>query len=188
MSPRARLTRLAALAGFILVLLVVAEHFGLRQQLHVTQLREAVVHAGALGVALYAGAFIVGMLIHVPGLIFVAAGVIIWGQIWGALFAWLGAVLAIAVSFLVARAIGGQALWTLRPDWLLPFLERLDRRPVRTVALLRAVSAASAGATLFLALSRVRFWPMLLGSALGLVPPLVLAALFLERLLGWIGH
>jgi len=186
MSPRARLLRLGALALFIVVLLLVAELTGLRSQLSIAHLRALTVGAGILGVGLYTGAFALGMLIHVPGMMFIAAAVAIWGRLWGGVYAWAAALVAIALSFVFARAIGGQPFEVLEHKLLNDILQRLDRQPVRTVALVRVFSAASAGATLCLALSRVRFWPMLLGSALGLVPPLLLSALFFDALLRWL--
>jgi uncharacterized membrane protein YdjX (TVP38/TMEM64 family) len=182
-----RALRLAGLALFVAVVLVVAEVTGLRHHLTVAKLRELTLSHGLLGVVYFTAAYIVGELIHVPGLLFVGAAVAIWGRVEGGVIAWGSSVLALAASFLVVRAIGGPALADIEHRWLQRVQARLEAQPIRTVALLRAVLVISPPVTYALALSRVRFVPFFLGSAIGLVPPMVLAAIFFQYLLRWLG-
>lgn len=187
-STRARLLRLGALGMLLAGLLVAAEVTGLRNELSIAHLREVSRDAGPVAILAFTAAFSAGMLIHVPGMIFVATAITIWGHLWGGLIAWGSSLVAISVSFLVARTIGGEALDLVSHQWMVAILARLHRQPIRTVALIRLLSVSSAAATLALALSRVRYRTMILGSAIGLAPPILITALFLERVLGWLGY
>jgi uncharacterized membrane protein YdjX (TVP38/TMEM64 family) len=189
MTPdmRRRITRLAILAALIIAVLIVAEVTGLRGSFTIARLRTLTLAAGSFGVLLYVAAFIVGEIIHVPGLLFVAAGVAIWGRLWGGVISWAASVLALSATFLVVRAIGGRALDGLKHPWLDRMLVRLADAPIRTVALLRAVLVISPPVTYALAFSPVRFSDFFIGSAIGLVAPLALAALFFERILRYFG-
>lgn len=184
---RNRLLRLGALVLFITTLIIVGEVTGLRHELTIGHLRGLTLRAGALGVLVYVAAFMVGEVIHVPGLLFVGAGVAIWGRLWGGMLSWAASVLALGATFLVVRGIGGRALVGLRAPWLLRVLAHLERAPMRTVALLRTVLVISPPVTYALALSPVSFADYLVGTAIGLVAPLALAAVFFERLLRYLG-
>jgi uncharacterized membrane protein YdjX (TVP38/TMEM64 family) len=117
----------------------------------------------------------------VPGLVFVAAGVLAYGPRVGGLVSYGAALVSISVSFGVVRALGGRALGDTR------VMQKLDLRPVRTIAALRLFLVLSPPLNYALALSRVRFRDYLLGSALGLAPPTALAAIFFDRVLAWLG-
>jgi uncharacterized membrane protein YdjX (TVP38/TMEM64 family) len=119
----------------------------------------------------------------VPGLVFVAAAVLVWGRIAGAALAYGGALVAVSFSFAVVRAIGGQPLGELKQKWVRATLAQLDKRPIRTVALLRLVLWIAPALNYALALSPIRYREYVIGSAIGLVLPVGTAAAFLEFLL-----
>ncbi len=184
---RARLLRIGGLVLILVALLVAAELTGLRKSFSVAKLRTIVVDAGALGILIYIGAFVVGELLHLPGLIFIAVGVLIWGRLWGGLIGWATALLSIAISFVLVRAIGGKALAQTEQPFLKKMMGHLAARPILTVAGLRAVLMIAPTVTYILALTPVRFSSMMIGSALGLIPPLTLVTFFLAKVLAWIG-
>lgn len=154
---------------------------GLHERLTLGGLREAVVAAGVWGRVLFVAAFCAGELLHVPGLLFVAAGVLLWGRVDGGLFAFGAALASLSVSFGVVRAAGGTALDGVKAGWVKRALARLEARPVLTVALLRAVLALAPPLNVALALAPLRFRDYLVGSAIGLVPPVLLAVLLVDR-------
>jgi uncharacterized membrane protein YdjX (TVP38/TMEM64 family) len=139
--------------------------------------------AGTAGVALYVIAFCLGELLHVPGLVFVAAGVLAYGPALGGPLAFLGAVASVSVSFWVGRAIGGRPLGELRNRWVRRALAQLDAHPVATIAMLRLVMILSPPLNYALALSQVSFAHYFLGSVLGLVAPLALAVALFDHLM-----
>jgi uncharacterized membrane protein YdjX (TVP38/TMEM64 family) len=173
---RARVLRLAILAAVVVALLVVRYTTSFGASLSTARIRDLVQHAGAAGIALFVVAFTVGELLHVPGMVFVAAAVMAWGRVGGGAIAYVAALVSVSVGFAVVRAIGGQPLATIKQPRIRAILARLDRRPILTVALLRLILWVAPALTYALALSSVRFRDYLLGSALGLAMPMTLAA------------
>jgi uncharacterized membrane protein YdjX (TVP38/TMEM64 family) len=141
----------------------------------------AVQRAGMWGVLLYVVLFAAAELLHVPGTLMVAAGILAFGPLWGFPISFGAALVSVTTSFLVVRSVGGApaARARMRWAWARRVLEHLDERPVRSVALLRLVFWMFPPLNYALALSPVGLRDYVVGSALGLVLPLaVMAALF----------
>jgi len=184
-STRARLIRL----GLLLVgLLVVGELFGIRARVvadprgAAEELQGAMAEAGPWGVALFVVVFCVGELVHVPGLVFVLAAVFAYGRTVGGLVSYAAGVTSMAFSFGLVRAVGGTALAEIDKPWLKRALAWVDARPVTAIAALRTVLILSPPLNYALALSSVRFRDYLAGSALGLIPPMIVATLLFDQL------
>jgi uncharacterized membrane protein YdjX (TVP38/TMEM64 family) len=175
---RARVLRLAILAVVLLALVYVRYRTPFGASLSTTRIRDLVQHAGAAGVALFILAFAVGELLHVPGMVFVGAGVMAWGPLAGGAVSYIGALISVSLVFFVVRAIGGQPLATVKQPRVRAILARLEARPILTVALLRLFLWVAPPINYALALSTVRYRDYAIGSALGLALPAVLAALF----------
>ena len=190
MTPaRKRWLRLGILAAVLVTLFIVGEVTGLRKRITIDKIRELTLHAGALGIVVYAIAFCVGEVIHIPGLLFCAAAIAIWGRVDGGVIAYGASVLSISASFVFIRAIGGShPLDNVKSRYLPRIVGQLAAHPIRTVAILRAVLVISPPVTYALALSAVRFRDVFIGSAIGLVAPMAVVAIFLDYLLRWIGH
>src|SRR5207248_1106639 len=136
---RARLLRLGLLVAVLLALVLVRYKTAFGAALSTAHVRPLVQHAGAAGVVLFVLAFCAGGLLHVPGLVFVAAAVLAWGRVLGGAAAYAGALTAVSVVFVVVRAIGGQPLGAVTQPRLRGLIARAERRPILTVALLRLV-------------------------------------------------
>jgi len=176
------------MAAFALALLLfgIGRAFDLQQHLTVESLRATMASAGTAGVVFYVIAFCLGELLHVPGLVFVAAGVLAYGPVLGGPLAFLGAVASVSASFLVVRAIGGRPLRELRNRWVRRALAQLDARPVATIAILRLVLILWPPLNYALALSQVSFAHYFLGSVLGLVAPIALAVTLFDYLMEFV--
>jgi len=160
------------------VVLVVAAVLARRAGVDVDTLRRELASLGWLAGPVFLAAFAVGELLHLPGILFVAAARIVFGAVLGLVLGYAGALLALAVSFAVARQLVRAARATRepwRPRWafLRRAFERLEARPVRTIALLRLVLWLAPPLTYALATTRVRAREHVLGCALGLVVPVV---------------
>jgi uncharacterized membrane protein YdjX (TVP38/TMEM64 family) len=173
---RARLLRLALLVAVAAALAYVRLGTSFGASLSTARIRELVLHAGTAGVAVFVVAFCAGELLHVPGLVFVAAAVLAWGRVVGGAAAYGGALVAVSLVFVVVRAIGGQPLGAIAQPRLRAILARLERRPILTVALLRLVLWLAPSVNYALALSPVRYRDYAVGSALGLAVPVAAAA------------
>lgn len=171
--------RLLLLAALVVALIVVRHTTRFGASLSTAHLREVVQHAGAAGVGVFLIAFACGELLHVPGLVFVGTAVLAWGRLTGGALAYMGALVAVSLAFVIVRAVGGQPLGELRQPRLRAIMARLEQQPIRTVAVLRLFLWLAPALTYALALSRIRYRHYVAGSAIGLALPVAaFAALF----------
>jgi len=177
-----RWLRVGALVLLLGGLALVGVLSGATQGLTVDSVRDAISGAGLLGVGLFLGAFALGTLVQIPGMLFVIAAALAWGQALGAIVALVGAVLSVTISFILVRRVGGQMLTEIERPFVKRVLVHLDTRPVRTIFLLRTVLWVAPPLNYALALSGVSRRAYVVGSALGLVIPVTAAALLVDSL------
>jgi uncharacterized membrane protein YdjX (TVP38/TMEM64 family) len=180
---RRALLRVLALLLFVVVSVLVAHLSGLTEYLSRDRIRELIVGLGPAGVVAFIGIFAVGELAHVPGFVFVAAAILAYGRVAGGVIGYVGALISVTVAFTVARAIGGQAFTAIRSPFVRRVLARVEERPMLTVLVLRALLAIAPPITYGLAFTRIKFRDYFVGSAIGLVPPLIVMSVFFDWLL-----
>jgi uncharacterized membrane protein YdjX (TVP38/TMEM64 family) len=119
--------------------------------------------------------FVIGQLLYVPGALFVGAARVSFGPAWGVLLAYVGALAAITVPFVLARYARGSAQAAYRPrfSFLRRALDRVELRPIQSMVLLRSVLFLSPPLSYALAFTSVRTRDYVLGSALGLLVPTI---------------
>ncbi len=179
--------RLAALALILLALLAVGHLSGLTEHVTRESLRALMERLGILGLLLFVGVFTLGEFVHVPGIVFVLAALLAYGRVYGALAAYLGGLVSLTLSFLFVRRVGGQALSNVKRGLLGRILAHLEAHPVLTVAALRVVFFLTPALNYALAMTRVRTRDFILGSAIGLLLPIVAVALAFEWVLDYFG-
>lgn len=179
--------RLAALALLLVVSFAIASATGVRESLTAERLQQAVAEAGWWGVALFFVVFAVGQLMQVPGVVFIVAARAAWGPLLGFASAYAGAVVSATFVFILVRAIGGKPLGQLSWAPARRVLDGLERRPVLTVAALRALMMLAPPLNYAFALSPVRQGHHFVGSALGLVLPVAAVAFLSEAVLQLLG-
>ncbi len=182
-----RRVRLAILALLVLALLVWAFTSG-ATHLHVDEVRDRVERAGNWAFVIFVAAYAVGVLAHIPGVIFTAAAVALWGHGLGILLAYLGAMTAITASFVLVRVIGGRPppVDTERGGRVQKLVARIVARPIRTVALLRVIFWTAPIVNYGLPLTPLSFRDYFLGSAIGLVPAIIATGLSTTLVLSWL--
>ena len=166
--------------SLLVALLVVGRVTGVTTNLTTETIRNAVQSAGAWGYALYLLAFVLGELVQVPGFMFIAAATLVYGPFLGFPLALVGSVTSVAVGFLMVRWVGGQLFAEVKQRHVKTLLSKLDQHPVLVVFALRALFWVSPPITYALALTRVRFRDYLLGSAVGLLLPVLGLTFFFE--------
>jgi uncharacterized membrane protein YdjX (TVP38/TMEM64 family) len=144
--------------------------------------RRQVETAGGWGVLFYVVTFVIGELVHIPGMVFVAAAILAYGRYAGFFVGLLGAVCAVVVSFLFVRAVGGKLLTEIDHPFVKRMMARLDERPVTTVLVLRSFLWLAPPLNYALAMSSIGFGDYLVGSTLGLVVPVLAAGFLFEWL------
>jgi uncharacterized membrane protein YdjX (TVP38/TMEM64 family) len=179
---RARAARLGLVVVLFGALLVYGHLSGVAHDVTPARLRALVLDAGAWGMILFVLVFSFGQLAHLPGLLFIGAGILAYGRFWGAGLAWIGALASVSLTFAVARGVGGSPLAEIENARVRKILARLDTHPILTVLVLRLFLTTSPPLNYSLALSGIRYRHYLLGSAIGLIPVIVLTSLFLDRL------
>ena len=174
--------RLLAVVAFIAVLALVFTLSGLRGHMNLAYVREQLQGHPVQGFLTFALLFVLGNLVQIPGWLFLAAAVLTLGQGWGWLVTYVAACISCAVTFVLIRWLGGDALRALPSRWVLKVLEQLDRRPVRSVLLARILFQTLPALNYALAMSGIRLRSYLLGTALGLILPLLVYCYFFESL------
>ena len=174
--------RLLAVVAFIAVLALVFTLSGLRGHMNLAYVREQLQGHPVQGFLTFVLLFVLGNLVQIPGWLFLAAAVLTLGQGWGWLVTYVAACISCAVTFVLIRWLGGDALRALPSRWVLKVLEQLDRRPVRSVLLARILFQTLPALNYALAMSGIRLRSYLLGTALGLILPLLVYCYFFESL------
>ena len=131
--------RLLGVVVFFVALLAVFQFTGLRDNFSLAFLRDAFLAHKLGGVLIFVAMFSLGNLIQIPGSVFLAAAVLALGQIWGGVVTYIAAVVSCAITFLIIRFMGGDALLQLKSRWAQKVMQRLHAQPLRSIALLRTV-------------------------------------------------
>ena len=104
----------------------------------------------------------------------------------GALTPSIGSLVAVTLSFFVVRAIGGQPLGEVKRPIVVKLMRRLETQPIRTIAFLRILLFVSPWLNYALAMSSVRPRDYMIGSAIGVAPPVVVMVFFFDWLATWL--
>ncbi|MBC8868974.1 MAG: VTT domain-containing protein [Planctomycetes bacterium] len=177
---RTRILRLVLLAVLIAALVCLVRLTGFSEHLTTDNLKPTVQQAGLWGIVLYYVAFSLGLLVHAPGMAFVAVGIFAYGWQVGTPLSFVGAVFAVGVNFLFARIVGGRALGEIEHPKMKRVLAGLDARPIRTVIILRLLFLMLPLLNYALAFSNIRFRDYLVGSAIGLAPHVLVASVIFK--------
>jgi uncharacterized membrane protein YdjX (TVP38/TMEM64 family) len=175
--------RLAMIGAIVVAVFVAGRVTGLTDAISPESVRALLAGAGVLGVVAFVVVFSLGLLAQLPGLLFIAVAVLAYGRELGALVALVGSIVAVSVSFFVVRRFGGRALAELKSPLLKRMLSQLDTRPLRSVIVLRAVFGVAPPLNYALALSSLGFRDYLIGSAIGMAAPIIVAAVILDAAL-----
>jgi uncharacterized membrane protein YdjX (TVP38/TMEM64 family) len=167
----------------ILLLWITASATGVTGRFTSESVRAVLAARGLSGVIAFTVLFSAGQLLRVPGTIFVASAVAVYGRNFGILVALLGALASVNVSFAVVRAFAGHALADVQRPVIWRLLSsNIDNRPVMTVALLRLIFQTAPPLNYALPMTAVHWRDHLVGSALGLPVPVAVMAVFFDWL------
>ena len=172
--------RLIGVVLFVIALLLAVQLTGLREQFNLAYVRDAFQMHPVGGVLLFVLLFSLGNLIQLPGLIFLAAAVLALGQLWGGVVTLIAANVSCAITFLMFRFLGGDALQQLKNPLARRVFGTLNQRPVLSVALLRVLMQTAPSLNVALALTGVKLRDYVLGTLLGLPLPIALYCVFFD--------
>ncbi|MDP1829382.1 MAG: VTT domain-containing protein [Archangium sp.] len=177
---KTRWLRIVALVFLLAGLIVLGSMPTVREAFTTEKLQAGVAAAGWWGLALFFVTFTVGQLLQVPGFVFILVARAAWGPLLGFANAYVGSLIAATLVFLLVRAVGGKPLGAITWPPAVRVLAGLERRPVLTIASLRALMMLTPPLNYALALSPVGQRHHLIGSAIGLVVPVALVVFLSE--------
>ncbi|MEM1031578.1 MAG: VTT domain-containing protein [Myxococcota bacterium] len=158
----------------LVVTAVVAWQLGLFDLLTIANMRRFATHTGRWGPVLFVVFFAVGEILAVPSVIFVVVAGLVWPLHIALPTAYVGAMTACGTVFAFGRVLlaggWGASIRARLPESAKRYDRALAHRGIRTVAVLRFFTFMSPIMHYVLAASRVRFGPMMIGSAIGLAP------------------
>lgn len=166
--------RLALLGGVLVSLFVVAKACHITDRFTSEGIINAVNRAGMWGPLIFQMMFILGELLHFPGLLFVGGAVFLWGRWFGGLLGICSSLVAVSVAFMVSRVVGGSVLDAIQNKFVRRILEKVQQHPIFAVAVLRLLTILHPGMNNLLAFTSISFLNFFVGSALGLFTPLVI--------------
>ena len=181
-SPMQQHKRLFAVVLSLGVLIAVFELSGLREHFNLAFLQQQIAAHHITGLLIFILLFVLGNLIQIPGWLFLAAAVLTLGKIGGGVATYVAACISCAITFLVIRLVGGDALRQLKSRIAKRILSQLDTRPIRSVVLLRVLFQTMPALNYALALSGIRFRQYFIGTLLGLPLPIALYCVFFDYL------
>lgn len=162
---------------------------GLYEQLDVEAVAAQVRTAGAWGYAGYLLTFACLQPFGVSAHMFVIAAAVLWPPLPAFVLAMLGALGSATTSFGFARYVAKDWVQSKLPERVRKYEARLVGGGIWSVALVRLVAFTTPPVQLMMGTTRLGFGTMLLGSAIGFTPAIVLDVLIGEhvvtQLLEW---
>lgn len=174
--------RIILLLVLLGALVAVGKLTGVADNLDKEALQRLIDNAGIWAVPVFIGVFALGELIHIPGFVFVAGAVAAYDQLFAYVLSLAGAICSATVSFVLVRGVAGKALSEINSAFVQRLLSQVDRRPLLMVVILRSIFWMAPPLNYALALTRIRFRDYLIGTALGLVLPVLLVVFFFDWL------
>jgi uncharacterized membrane protein YdjX (TVP38/TMEM64 family) len=148
-------------------------------------LRSLLLGYGDAAPLVFFGVCVGAVLLHLPELLFIAAGGVFFGTLQGALLGWSATVVGAALTFLLSRYFLRDTMQRHvigRSARLRGIDTHLATSGFRTVLLLRLAIPFAPPLNWLLGPTRVRFADYVAGTALGIVPGSIIVVSFGERL------
>ncbi len=137
--------------------------------------------------------YVIGGLLMIPVTLLVGITAMIYAPVWGALFAWSGCLLSALVTFLLGSRLGKQTIRRLAGKKINRLSRQLAKKGIVTVAIIRNIPVAPFTiVNLIAGASHIGLKEYLIGTALGMLPGILVITIFADRLLytiknpGWI--
>jgi phospholipase D1/2 len=172
MNVRRSLRPIAGLLVLI-VLTWAVKYFILSQYIQLETVRSVVRSMGPYGPLVFVGLCVAAVLFHLPEVVLIAIGSVLFGPVKGFALGWIGSTAGSTCSFLLARYFLREALQRTvasRFKRIQALNERLECRGFQTVLALRLMLFMAPPLNWAIGATRVRLRHYVLGSALGVVP------------------
>lgn len=146
----------------------------LRSQLTVSHIQSFVASSGVWGPIVYMLAYVVGMVLFLPGTVLTLSAGFLFGTALGTVYTVIGATLGAAAAFVFSRYIGGEFVTGLVKDkfsTLDGYNTKLKENGFATMFILRLFPIFPFnGLNYAMGLTKIRFKDYFLGTLLGIIP------------------
>jgi uncharacterized membrane protein YdjX (TVP38/TMEM64 family) len=179
-----RVVRMLLVGGAVAAVVLALWRWNPWQGVTLDSVRTLVDAWGPLGPLVFMAIMVAGFFVPGPELVLVGAGGLLFGPVWGVVYAWIAAMIGTTAAFLLVRYTA-QA-WAQRAlQQRFPRLRALDQRLHHNgfvlVLVLRVLLFLSPPLNWALGASRVRMGDYALGTALGILPMMGLAVVLAHR-------
>ena len=165
--------RIIALAFLLISLLLIGKYTPAKEWFEPQAFMDLVENAGVFGMFIFVALFCIGLLLYIPGLVFIFLATLLYGPINGIIVSYIASLIGVTINFYVVRTIGGQALKEIKNPFIKKMLDKIDEKPVLTIFLLRLVMWMAPLLNTMLALSKIKQSKYHMGNIVGLVIPVV---------------
>ena len=187
-------TRLAGLVALVVALAVVAlawRYTELREWLDINRLVALGdrIEASPFAPLAVLGLYVVAGLLVVPVTLLIAVTALVFGPLTAVVYGLLGATLSAAVTYAIGRMLGREAVRRLAGPRLNELSQRLAQRGLLAVLIVRTLPIAPFSIINVVAgASHIGWRDFLLGTALGLLPGILLTSVFVDRIVDAARH
>ena len=155
--------------------------------LNINEMRDILDSFGPYGPLFFIGLCIAGIFLHLPEIMLIALGGLLFGGVKGFIYGWIGVIAGSTGTFLCVRYILRdvfQKSLESRLHHLRAFDERLAENGFLTVLLLRLVLFVAPPLNWAIGLTKVRLCQYIAGSALGVIPGIAITCYFADSIAG----
>jgi uncharacterized membrane protein YdjX (TVP38/TMEM64 family) len=155
------------------------------QYMNIDEMRALIDSFGPYGPLVFIGLCIAGIFLHLPEIILIALGGLLFGVVKGFIYGWIGIIAGSTGTFLCVRYIlrdAFQKSLESRFHRLQVFDKRLAENGFLTVLLLRLVLFVAPPLNWAIGLTRVPFCQYIAGSALGVIPGIAISCYFADSI------
>ena len=170
---------LLALAGISIGLVEISP---IKAYLGPDQFQRIIGQAGLMGPALLVIFCAVGTCLFIPVTVFVAAGAAMFGPCLAFACVCPGALAGAVISYLAARRLGRQFVYSLIGDRLRKYDGLIERNGFKAVLFLRLMFVPFAPVNYGAGLTKVRFWDYFFATALGEVATIFVTTFFIGEI------
>ena len=174
LSSLATMVKRVVAISILAAAIVVAYLTGAFELLDPERIRTGLEESGPWGPLVYVASFALLEPMFVPGILFIVPASFIWPPWLAFGLSWIGSIGAGIVGFSFARWVGRDWIEERLPERLRAYDRRLEEHGLTTVIVVRLLFFLAPPAHWALGLSRVRFAPFVLGTAIGFVPGIAL--------------
>ncbi len=153
--------------------------------MNIDEMRGLIDSSGPSGPLVFIGLCIAGIFLHLPEIMLIAMGGLLFGAVEGFLYGWIGVIAGSTGTFLCVRYVMRDAFQESlesRFQRLQAFDERLAAHGFLTVLLLRLVLFLAPPLNWAIGLTRVRFRQYIAASALGVIPGIAVTCYFADSI------